>query len=76
MCERVGLVSVSIMSPGANLALEAVTRLRTQGTVAILLNNRVLDKYLLLISNLHVKISSVSKVWKCFGFFNDEIKTY
>ena len=73
MCERVRLVSVSIMSPGANFALETFTRLRTQGTVAILVNNRVLDKYLLLISNLHdVRISSVSKVWKCFGFFNDE----
>ena len=22
------------------------------------------------------KISSVSKVWKCFGFFNDELKIY
>ena len=74
MCERVKLVSVSIMSSGANLTLETVTRLGTKGTVAILLNNRVLDKYLLLISNLHVKISSVSKVWKCFGFFNDELK--
>ena len=74
MCERVKLVSVSIMSSGSNLTLETVTRLGTKGTVAILLNNRVLDKYLLLISNLHVKISSVSKVWKCFGFFNDELK--
>ena len=63
MCERVRLVRVRIMSPGANLALETFTRLRTQGTVAILMNSLVLNKYLQLIFNLHVKrICSVSKV--------------
>ena len=74
MCEWLRLVMVCVQGPGSNLALQPVTRLRPERTVTILMNSLVLDKYLQLLSNLHVKICSVSKVWKCFCFFKENKK--
>ena len=62
MCEGLSLVSFCVQGPGSNLALKTLTRLRAQGTVAILMNSSLmvlLNKYLQLIFNLHVKRISV-----------------